>query len=254
VHRRRAFTLVELLVVMAIIAVLISTLMPALNKGREHARFVVCKTRHRNYAFAAFLYLPDNNGVFPEPRSGLYGWDPLGQVQRGCLWHDEANNLYNRPDLAGPLWPYLEVLDTNLCPTFEVLARQGSHSCGIPMEPQRSFSQNALLGSGYGISKESEVERPAQTFFYAEENPFECVPGVSSWAINATFLVAFWALSHRLSEKRGFTDSFASFHHAPAGDVTAGVGNAAFIDGHVETVVAEDTYYLARPTRRRRMP
>lgn len=60
----RAFTLVELLVVISIIALLLSILMPSLSKAREQARSVVCKTGLKNLGLAAITYGADNDDIF----------------------------------------------------------------------------------------------------------------------------------------------------------------------------------------------
>ena len=63
---RSAFTLVELLVVIAIIVILISLLLPALSKARAVANSVVCMSNERQLVLALSEYQCANNGaVFP---------------------------------------------------------------------------------------------------------------------------------------------------------------------------------------------
>jgi len=59
------FTLVELLVVIGIIAVLLSLLLPALNKARKTANVTVCQTNLRQMGQAIGMYVNDHKGVLP---------------------------------------------------------------------------------------------------------------------------------------------------------------------------------------------
>lgn len=62
---RRSFTLIELLVVVAVIALLISILLPALSAARARARSSVCMGNLRQVGLALQQYAEDHQGVIP---------------------------------------------------------------------------------------------------------------------------------------------------------------------------------------------
>jgi prepilin-type N-terminal cleavage/methylation domain-containing protein/prepilin-type processing-associated H-X9-DG protein len=77
----RAFTLVELLVVIGIIALLIAILLPSLNKARMAGQRTLCLSNERQICMAIVQYTIANRGDFPgqgwisnSPQQGTYDW------------------------------------------------------------------------------------------------------------------------------------------------------------------------------------
>jgi prepilin-type N-terminal cleavage/methylation domain-containing protein/prepilin-type processing-associated H-X9-DG protein len=64
-RRRRAFTLIEVLVVIAIIAVLLGLLLPSLEKAREKADNLRCAANLNQIGVALLIYENDNHGQYP---------------------------------------------------------------------------------------------------------------------------------------------------------------------------------------------
>ena len=98
-----AFTLVELLVVISIIALLVAILLPALNKARKQAKKVVCQTNLHQWGLVFAIFHDDNNyrtiGGANNPESQLA---PLGSSEGmpgpEC-WVETLHAYYNQKDI-----------------------------------------------------------------------------------------------------------------------------------------------------------
>src|SRR3954466_8156134 len=77
---RGAFTLVELLVVIGIIAILISVLLPALNRARQQAYSTQCLSNLRSVEQAAMIYASEYKGWFPPGHASNFGANSLSRT------------------------------------------------------------------------------------------------------------------------------------------------------------------------------
>lgn len=90
VNARRGFTLIELLVVVAILALLVSILLPSLTRARELAGDAVCLSNMHHLTLAMLMYADSYNGYFfntpcPGHRRGIPGdlvWQDAGGQNR----------------------------------------------------------------------------------------------------------------------------------------------------------------------------
>ncbi len=127
--RHKGFTLIELLVVMAIIAVLISLLLPAVQHAREAARRTACRNKLHQIGLALHNYL-ESNRVFPPsicmtPTGAEGPWGPQARL----LPYIEQENLENLIDWRLPY-------DSQVAVAAE---RIGTYLC--PSEPKDKYSQ-----------------------------------------------------------------------------------------------------------------
>ena len=62
---RDAFTLIEVLVIVAVIAILAALLLPTLSRGTERARRAYCASSLRQIVLAASMYADEHDDTYP---------------------------------------------------------------------------------------------------------------------------------------------------------------------------------------------
>ncbi len=236
-RKLRGFTLIELLVVLAIIALLASMIIPALGKAKKQARFLICKTNLKAYGQSGNMYLTENDDSFPDSYTWLHA-DGAKSYIDPCAWHD-ATYLAD-----GSLWPYLEAEDVHMCPTFYMLSKRlgsdhPSHTASVAVDPQYSYSMNGYLGEGFfgEVKKSAEVKHAAGVIFFSEENIWT-ISGLSGYPLNNNNLVIREDLTW---------NNIATYHKTNGTDLDSGVANVVFVDGHVDSASATNSFKIAWP-------
>ena len=115
-----AFTLLELLIIMAIIACLIGVMIPSFLGARDLANFVQCQNNHRQLIQGVANYMCENNDYYTFPN---WLWPETSGWWTDPGWLYDITNLQNGhgtfvlKDLeGGALWKYLGRYDTYRCP------------------------------------------------------------------------------------------------------------------------------------------
>ncbi len=157
----RAFSLMELLVAISVIALLASVLLPSLTKARKHARRVVCLSNQRQIALAMHAYAMDNRDRFPVAQY----IDP--QQQAFVTW--DTITYFDDPNTAKPglIWQYASGSKVQQCPSY----RGSSMTTG---DPYTGYNYNtSYIGRGQGEgpfqgmtetpAMQSDIKRPGGT-------------------------------------------------------------------------------------------
>jgi prepilin-type N-terminal cleavage/methylation domain-containing protein/prepilin-type processing-associated H-X9-DG protein len=73
--KKRGFTLVELLVVIAVIALLLSILMPVLKKAQDQALRILCSNHQKNLMLSIMMYADVHDNKVPDTTFAYWPWD-----------------------------------------------------------------------------------------------------------------------------------------------------------------------------------
>ena len=248
-----AFTLVELLVVIGIIAILIAVLLPALRTARESARTITCLSNLKQLMTAMQLYANESRTYLPPPKINEYWWvesamintsyaswsDPVwlgkfvnngspSQNKRISGRYDTLRHPYNCPSDKG--------LDKENINAWRVSYGLNGNLATVRDVATADRLPGAINPKWFHLSKLSQL-RPAERIPVFVDGRVTWVPGrrnenycygVKDGLIKPGFQSAPDGLTY---EKSPLSDSNWRMRHGPKGTAT----NVVFADGHAVT-------------------
>jgi prepilin-type processing-associated H-X9-DG protein/prepilin-type N-terminal cleavage/methylation domain-containing protein len=241
----RAFTLVELLVVIGIIALLIGILMPALHRAREHARAAQCLSHLKQHNLAMLLFANSNDGYLPQIGSAGTGSEKIDVAGTGATpvnvlvrWF---GGLYGSPQQfyapASMLAPYWGMADIGGCPTFEVddLLRPQygpvDYAYNSLFARHKDWTTGGTLRTGLGVKISRIRDASNKALVWDAARLENSLPDRTPWGYPTTGNVTFNPPAAPKTDP-----NFHGRHNRK--------GNIGFVDGHVESMEPKiwDTY------------
>ncbi len=226
--RRAAFTLVELLVVIGILAVLMGVLIPVLGKARAAGSSTLCQNNLRQLQHAALEYSVDNRGYLPPAHFDFI-------TKNLHRWHGTRTTVNSAFDFTfSPLRPYLQKGVIKQCPTFDPSPGGFEQSAGGYGYNDHYLGSSSELASGpmsFQVYQSTYVNSPAKMAMIAR--PAETIMFTDA-AIASPDLIEYSFVEPPLAS--GYpTSPSIHFRHA-------GRANVVWVDGHVTSQLMEWTY------------
>ncbi len=204
-RKKSGFTLIELLVVVAIIALLISILLPSLARARELAKRVVCMSNLKGIGNSCHIYANENYDLFPvAPHNGDGGGLAIGVIgERGSAVTGNSVatdfTFSDNPSTSACMW---------------ILVREGGTSPGQFYCPSSNDEKDATerTGSMYDFTGYNTVSYGFQIPFNIKNNARPGSSGDPRLAVAADkgpYAQIGGALGEATSGQQGFSDALA---------------------------------------------
>ncbi len=180
-RREAGFTLVELLVVVAIITILAGMLLPALEKAVSSARQAACQSNFKQLGVAFTCYAGDYQGYLP------WAW-LAGTSGSTASWHKRIYRYFDETLPLDAVYSRVDRLGI-YCPSAE---KTGYLSATYAMN-QRAGGIDPATGMPYTYPpyrhcKMERAKEPSTIFLAGEKEPDTCASGyaISSWTFSPT--------------------------------------------------------------------